>query len=186
MIPYTIDRRADTGVSNTTLGLWLFLASEVMLFGALFSSYALLRESAAGWPSGRATLNLPLGGINTVVLISMTTIAWRARRSSAASGKRLLSISSALAAAFLAIKGVEYAGEISRGLVPSANTFLAIYFALTGLHALHVAGGLIANVWAIAGRAGDAMTVNRIRLLSVYWVFVDIIWIAIFGIVYLT
>ena len=69
MIPYTIERRADTGVTNVTLGIWLFLASEVMLFGALFSAYALLRVSAPIWPRGRDVLSVPLGAANTVVLL---------------------------------------------------------------------------------------------------------------------
>ena len=88
MIPYTIERRADTGVTNVTLGIWLFLASEVMLFGALFSSYALLRASAAAWPSGRDVLSLPLGGANTVVLIAHDGAIWRARRASLAGVRR--------------------------------------------------------------------------------------------------
>ena len=75
-------------------------------------------------------------------------------------------------------------GEIRAGLVPSTNTFLAIYFTLTGLHALHVIAGLIANAWVIAGRAGDAMLLNRARLLSLYWAFVDVIWIVIFLVLY--
>ena len=68
MIPYTVERRPDTGVTNVTLGIWLFLASEVMLYGALFSAYALLRTAAPGWPSGRGVLNLTLGALSTVAL----------------------------------------------------------------------------------------------------------------------
>jgi heme/copper-type cytochrome/quinol oxidase subunit 3 len=175
MIPHTLDRREDTGVSNSTMGLWLFLASEVMLFGALFSTYALLRVSAGDWPSGREVLDVTFGGINTVVLFAATFMAWR---------KRLMA-TSVLAAVFLAIKAYEYAHEIGSGFVPSVSTFWAIYFVLTGLHVLHVIGGLIANAWALAGRAGDAMTLNRIRLLSVYWAFVDVVWIVIFVLFYL-
>ena len=186
MIPYTLDRRSDTGVSNTTLGFWLFLASEVMLFGALFSAYALLRVSAPDWPSGRAVLNLPLGAINTAVLIAATTAAWRARSRAVAQARRLLIVSSVLAIGFLAVKAFEYRAEMAAGLLPSASTFLAIYFALTGLHALHVAGGIAGNLWAVLGRAGEAMAANRIRLLGLYWAFVDVIWIVIFVLVYLT
>jgi len=80
MIPYTAEARPDTGVSNVTLGFWLFIASEVMLFGALFSSYALLRVSAAAWPSGSALLSLTLGTANTALLMLLTAIAWRAGR----------------------------------------------------------------------------------------------------------
>ena len=174
MISYTLDRRADTGVSNTRLGFWLFLASEVMLFGALFSAYALLSISATTWPSGREVLNLPLGGVNTLVLIGVTMAAWR----------RKAVLSSGLAVVFLIIKAAEYTSEIRAGMVPSANTFLALYFTLTGIHALHVIGGLIGNAWAAAGRAGAAMAANRLGMMAIYWTFVDAIWLIIFLLLY--
>ena len=183
-IPYTVEPRADTGLYNAKVGIWLFLASEVMLFGALFSAYALLRVSAANWPSGRETLNLLLGSINTVVRVGVTAMAWRGRSRPLSGARRALMVSSALALLFLFIKALEYGGEIRAGLVPSANTFLAMYFTLTGLHALHVIGGLIAHAWALAGRAGEAMAVNRIRLLSLYWAFVDAVWLVIFLLLY--
>ena len=185
-IPYTLDRRPDTGVSNTTMGLWLFLASEVMLFGALFSVYALLRVSATGWPLGRDIVSVPSGAFNTALLSAMTMVMWRARSRDAAGAVRFVGAASALALVFLVSKGLEYRAEIAHGLVPSLSTYLAIYFTLTGFHALHVIGGLMANAWAIAGRAGQAMTINRIRLLSLYWAFVDAVWIVIFLLVYLS
>jgi cytochrome c oxidase subunit III len=184
MIPYTLDRRTDTGVSNTTLGVWLFLASEVMLFGALFSSYTLLRVSAVAWPSGREALNLWLGGANTVLLSAVTMLAWRGRSRPLGTARRLLTVSSLLALLFLVNKCFEYRSEIAHGFLPSVSTFAAMYFTLTGFHALHVIGGLVANAWALAGRAGDAMTANRIRLLALYWAFVDAIWLIIFVLVY--
>ena len=94
----------------------------------------------------------------------------------------------AFAGVFLALKGIEYSGEIRRGLVPSVNTFLATYFTLTGLHALHVIGGLAANFWALTGvrRVGMAMTAGRLRALSLYWAFVDIVWMIIFVLFYLS
>ena len=69
-IPYTVSPRQDTGLHNAKLGIWLFLASEVMLFGALFSSYILLRVGATEWPQGADILNVPLATFNTVVLIT--------------------------------------------------------------------------------------------------------------------
>src|SRR5215208_2597550 len=68
-IPYTASVRPDTGVTNQKLGMWLFLASEVMLFGSLFSSYALLRSGAMSWPDQSAVVNVPLAAVNTVVLV---------------------------------------------------------------------------------------------------------------------
>ena len=78
-IPYTVQPRSDTGLFNAKLGIWLFLASEVMLFGALFSSYILLRLGAHDWPRGASILNVPIGAFNTVVLISSSVtmvMAW--------------------------------------------------------------------------------------------------------------
>src|SRR5688572_27634657 len=78
-IPYTVDVRPDTGLSNGKLGVWLFLASEVMLFGALFSSYILLRVGSTEWPQGSEELSVPLAAFNTVVLIASSVtmvMAW--------------------------------------------------------------------------------------------------------------
>ena len=188
IIPYTTERRADTGVTNVTLGMWLFIASEIMLFGALFSSYALLRVSADTWPSGRQILSVPLGMTNTVMMIFVTAFAWRARSARPVAARRLLVFSSVLALVFLGLKSVEYAHDLATGLAPSVNTFLAMYFTLTGLHALHVVAGVAANAWAIAGatRIDAALMAGRARALSLYWVLVDVVWLIIFGLVYLS
>ena len=168
------------------MGIWLFLASEVMLFGALFSAYALLRTSAPAWPSGRATLQLTIGAINTGLLMGMTAAAWRARNAPPDAARRWIGAGTALALAFLGLKSLEYAREIHAGLLPSTSTFFATYFLLTGLHALHVAGGAVANLWAMAGtsRVNAAMNAGRFRALGLYWLFVDVVWLIIFGVVY--
>jgi cytochrome c oxidase subunit III len=188
VIPYTVERRSDTGVTNVTMGVWLFLASEVMLFGALFSAYTLLRVSAASWPHGRDVLSVESGLVNTVVLLASTFLVWRARAGDGRSRPRRLVEGSVLAAIFVALKGQEYHGEIARGLVPATSTFFAMYFTLTGLHALHVIGGLTANGWAVLGsrRVGEAMTAGRVHALSLYWSFVDVVWLMILGLVYLS
>jgi heme/copper-type cytochrome/quinol oxidase subunit 3 len=187
MIPYTVDRRSDTGVNNVTFGIWLFLASEVMLFGALFSAYALLSVSAAEWPSGREVLSLSFGATNTIILFLLTGTAWRSRSTPLAQARRWLLASSVCALAFLGVKATEWQGEINAGLVPSVSTFWGMYYTLTGLHALHVIGGLIANAWALsgAGRVGEPMTMGRFQALALYWAFVDAVWIVIFVLLYL-
>jgi cytochrome c oxidase subunit 3 len=188
-IPYAVDRRPDTGVNNATLGIWLFLASEAMLFGALFSAYALLRTSASNWPTGRDVLSLTFGLSHTVVLMLLTAAVWRARSASTPpTVRRWLGIASALAVVFLAGKGFEYRDEVRLGLLPRVNTFLATYFVLTGFHAVHVFAGAGANLWTMAGavRTGPAGTRERVRALSLYWVFVDGVWLVIFGLMYLT
>ena len=119
---------------------------------------------------------------------SMTALILRARALDPRAARRLVVAGSALAIVFLLIKGLEWSGEISNGLVPSVNTFFAMYFTLTGLHALHVIAGLVANAWALMGasRVGEAMTMGRIRSLALYWAFVDVVWLVIFLLFYLT
>ena len=119
----------------------------------------------------------------------MTGAAWRARSATWPSARRLLVVCSVLAVVFLGVKSIEYAGDIRQGLVPSVNTFLALsIFTLTGLHALHVIAGLVANVWALTGvrRVGMDMTTGRIRALALYWAFVDAVWVIIFILFYLS
>jgi cytochrome c oxidase subunit III len=186
MIPYTFDRRQDTGVTNVTMGIWLFLASEVMLFGALFSAYALLRVAAPAWPSGREVLDTRAALVNTVVLVLSSALVWRASRLSPVHRWRVIA-STVLAAAFLGLKALEYRDDFARGLMPATNTFLAMYFTLTGLHALHVAGGAIANVWLLAGtsRVDMRLTAERARALALYWLLVDAVWLVVFTLFYL-
>ena len=188
MIPYTIDRRPDTGVTNVTMGVWLLLASEVMLFGALFSSYALLRTAAVDWPSGRAVLNLPSAIGNTAVLGLVTALAWRARRVASVSIRWWLGAGATLAVLFVLLQAAEYSTAIAAGWRPSTNTFFATYFTLTGLHACHVLAGAVANVWTIAGAAQvpPALTGGRVHGLSLYWMFVVAVWILIVGLLYLS
>src|SRR5712664_2360697 len=143
-IPYTVEARQDTGLHNCKLGIWLFLASEVMLFGALFSTYIILRVGAPEWPHGE--LNIWLGAINTVILISSSVtmvMAWASLKMNDWGKHRLYLISTfVLAGLFLVNKYFEYSAHWTRGELPSRSTFLAIYFTLTGLHGLHILGGL--------------------------------------------
>lgn len=186
MIPYTVDRRDDTGVTNVTMGIWLFLASEVMLFGSLFSAYALLRVGAVVWSAAPFSLDVTLALLNTVVLLGATAAAWRARTSSIMKSGRWLLGGVLLAGVFVAVKYVEYRAEIARGMVPAVSTFIAMYFTLTGLHALHVAGGAVANIWVVAGakRLDARLTAGRLRALALYWTFVDSVWLIILALVY--
>jgi cytochrome c oxidase subunit III len=188
MIPYTLEPRPDTRMTNGRLGIWLFLASEVMLFGALFSSYALLRIAAPTWPSGRDVLNVSLALINTAVLAVVSAAAWRARRATGKWLERTIILSSVAAVGFLIIKITEYAIEMNGGLFPSASTSLAMYYLLTGTHAVHVLGGLAANMWALGGvrTQPPALTQGRLYAITLYWLFVDIVWLIILVLLYFT
>src|SRR5262245_41644021 len=191
-IPYTVETRPDTGLHNSKLGIWLFLASEVMLFGALFSTYIILRTGAVEWPHGE--LNIPLGAINTVILIcsSVTMVmAWASlKMHNFGRGRMYLFITFALAAVFLVNKYFAYADPFARGEGPWHSTFLAIYFTLTGLHGLHIIGGMVVMAYLLLPGAGlwsrnPEQYVNRIEYTGLYWHFVDLVWIFLFPVLYL-
>lgn len=193
-IPYATAPRADTGVTNPTLGIWLFLASETMLFGSLFSSYALLRNGAAEWPDQSAILNVFLAAPNTLVLVASSITMWSARTALGAGDwrryRRRMAITLALGVCFLAAKGFEYAQDVAEGLTPSASNFLGLYFVLTGLHALHVLGGIAVNGYLLGPgarmwRSEPARYAGRLGVASVYWNFVDAVWLVMFPVLYL-
>lgn len=193
-IPYTTDVRPDTGLTNPKLGIWLFLASEVMLFGSLFSAYALLRSGAPSWPDQSSIVSVPLATLNTVILISSSVtmvLAWaaltvrRVDRYRAYMGVTLL-----LGAAFLAVKAIEYGDKLAHGLVPATNNFLGLYFTMTGLHALHVVGGMVVNAYLLGPgvrmwQSDPRRFTNRVEVAGIYWHFVDVVWIFLFPVLYL-
>jgi cytochrome c oxidase subunit III len=257
-IPYTVQPRPDTGLYNAKVGIWLFLASEVMLFGALFSAYILLRVGAPEgyWPHG--WLNVPIGTVNTLVLItsSITTVmAWASCKMNKFERFKLYHACTLVCAmTFVCIKSYEYHdklthyeitladGKIADGhlvrndpkednvvisgryvedrkelydlhaqkahhpheelTIPRAqikkmdnygpwhNTYTAIYFTLTGLHALHVIGGalVIGFLWGPGSkmwRTDPERFTNRIEVSGLFWHFVDLVWIFLFPVLYL-
>jgi len=193
-IPYIVEERADTGLNNVKLGIWLFLASEVMLFGALFSSYVLLRLMATEWPFGVDVLNVPLGTVNTAVLIgsSVTMVMAYASLKMDDFGRfRLwLAATIGLSLVFMVIKGFEYNHEFEIGNFPWTSTYLAIYYTMTGLHALHIIGGVIVNSYLLfpgskMWKTNKEQFVNRIEAAGLYWHFVDLVWIFLFPVLYL-
>src|SRR5262245_26113781 len=191
-IPYTVESRPDTGLHNCKLGIWLFLASEVMLFGALFSTYIILRTGAVDWPHGE--LRVWLGMPNSFILLrsSVTMVmAWASLKLNDFGKHRLyLALTVALALLFLVNKYFEYADHVTRGELPGHSTFLAIYYTMTGLHGLHIIGGVIvmgyflgpgAKMWK---HSPDQFS-NRIEATGLYWHFVDLVWIFLFPVLYL-
>jgi heme/copper-type cytochrome/quinol oxidase subunit 3 len=194
-IPYAVKPRPDTGLYNGKLGMWLFLASEIMLFGGMFSAYVFLRTGSTDWPRGADVLSVPLATINTAILItsSMTMVmSWLSLKlNDFTKFRRNLGFTIALGAAFLAIKAFEYADKFSHEHYPSSSVFYAIYFALTGLHVLHLFAGILVCAWHfIFGnrfweKAPEQFT-NRIEVTGLYWHFVDLVWLVLFPALYLT
>ena len=278
VLPYTVEERPDTGLFNAKLGIWLFLASEVMLFGGLFSSYILLRVNAVDWPLGSTILSIPIGTFNTMVLITSSVtmvMAWASLKMHRFNKYLLyLGLTIFLALTFLMVKAFEYGakfeieynehfpvlyktvigsainGFASAGMMtksiwggvflivvlvlgkiaikdfakflrylvviagififgcilltlfelgnrhshhnfpPSHNTYMAIYFTLTGLHGIHVIGGIIVNsyFWGAGRRMWldqPERFTNRIEIAGLYWHFVDLVWIFLFPVLYL-
>lgn len=257
-IPYTVQARPDTGLYNAKLGIWLFLASEVMLFGGLFSAYVLLRVGAdpGTWPHGWQ--NVTLGTVNTIVLAlsAITTLmAWVACKvRQFGKFKFFHGCTLLLALSFLCIKGFEYYdhlthyeiqladGRIADGhmkennpaedyvkidgryvgdesalidlraqkdvqeteiKIPRAeikymqsygpwhNDYLALYFTMTALHALHILGGsiVIGYLWGPGSKLwkkDPERFTNRVEVSGLFWHFVDLVWIFLFPVLYLT
>jgi cytochrome c oxidase subunit III len=194
-IPYAVKAHPVTGIANGKLGIWLFLASEVMLFGALFSSYVLLRVGADVWPHGRDVgLSVPLATLNTMVLIASSVtmvMSWASLKMNEFGKFRMyLGITILLSFVFLIIKYFEYSAKFHHDIYPSTSTFFAIYFTLTGLHGLHVIGGIVVNGYLIGPGSKlwkqdpDRFT-NRIEYAGLYWHFVDLVWIFLFPVLYL-
>jgi len=193
-IPYNVTPRPDTGVYNAKLGVWLFLASEVMLFGALFSSLILLRTGAPSWPVGKDTLHVLPATVNTFVLIlsSVTVVlAWaNLRLGDLKMGRIFIAITLLCGFIFMGIKAYEYSLSFEHHHYPSTNNFFAIYFTMTGLHGLHVLGGMIVFAYFLTfgskmWKTEPARFTNRIEVVGLYWHFVDLVWIFLFPTLYL-
>ena len=201
LLPYTVEPHPVTGLYSGKLGTWLFLASEVMLFGALFSAYVLLRVGAplsghAAWPTHEQTeLSWKIGGFNTLVLIisSVTMVmAWVSlKMHNLAKAKMFLATTIGLALLFLVLKlFLEYIPKWRHDHGPWHNNFFGLYFTLTGLHALHIIGGIIViGYFLLPGsrlwHSNPDYYTNRIECTGLYWHFVDLVWIFLFPILYL-
>ena len=188
-----------------TLGMWVFLVTEVMFFGGLLMAYLLYRVwYPEAWAEGSLELDIMLGGINTVVLIlSSLTMALAVRSAQTGSQRPTvywLLMTMALGLTFLVIKFFEYEHKFELNHVPGPNfvfegphadqvqIFLSLYFSLTGLHALHMIIGfvLLTVIAVMAWRGRFTPEWNTpVELSGLYWHFVDIVWIFLFPLLYL-
>lgn len=181
-----------TGIPTGKLGVWWFLASEITVFGGLITSYIVVRLGGAGWGEAAAHLNFTLGLINTFVLLtSSLTVVLAFQAVEDGNPRRLrafLGLTILLGLVFLGIKALEYTGEIQHGFLPSSGIFWSFYYGMTGLHALHVLGGIAANLLLFISAFGSRLksSQHRVELVGLYWHFVDIVWIFLFPLLYLT
>ena len=181
-----------TGIPNGKLGMWVFLASEVMFFTGLIGAYVVLWLGHPNWPGSEGHLSAAIGTVNTLALICSSTtlvMALAASEGGATSALRAWLLATiGLGSLFLVIKGFEYAAKFSHHILPSTNIFWSCYFALTGFHALHVLGGIVFNLivlgWTFRPTVWHARR-HRLELAGLYWHFVDIVWIFLFPLLYL-
>ncbi|HVS02224.1 MAG TPA: cytochrome c oxidase subunit 3 family protein [Thermoanaerobaculia bacterium] len=197
----TLEQQRDA----STLGMWVFVAQEIMFFGGLFTAYVVYRFlHPEGFILGSRQLDVVLGGVNTAVLIlssfTMAMAVW-----SAQTGRRklltgFLAGTLLLGTVFLVIKYFEYAEKFQHHLVPGASfhfaspfahsveLFFALYFAMTGMHALHMVIGAGLLLWYIPqawkGRFTPEYS-HPVEIFGLYWHFVDIVWIFLFPLLYL-
>ena len=173
-------------------GFWIFLVSDIIMFSAFFAAFAVLRSAAADGPTGAQLFDLEHTAIETGVLLASTFTC--SLSSVAADFRRLLWTELALlatvllGATFLTLEVSEFAGMIAQGAGPDRSAFLSAFFALVGLHGLHVfcgllwAGTMMAQVLVKGYRAGIR---RRLHCFNLFWHALDIIWVALFTIVYL-
>ena len=190
--------------SSAKLGMWFFLAQELLFFGGIFVAYGAVRYF---YPetmlAAHEHLSVPLGALNTVFLITSSltmALGVRAAQTGDQSAlRRNLMLTILLACCFLVVKYFEYSHKIHAGLLPGRyftaegvggkpHIFFALYFAMTGLHGLHVVGGIIALLW-IYRRAGrrefGPAYYTPVENVGLYWHLVDLIWIFLFPLLYL-
>jgi cytochrome o ubiquinol oxidase subunit 3 len=173
-------------------GFWIFLLSDIIMFSAFFATYAVLVDNTAGGPSGRELFDLRNVGIETACLLlssftcGLAGIGARAHRGSWFYGA--MTATFVLGAAFLSLELREFADMIARGAGPTRSAFLSAFFTLVGCHGLHITVGLLwlltmmAQVFAKGYRAD---ILRRMLCFGLFWHALDIIWVALFTVVYL-
>jgi cytochrome c oxidase subunit III len=186
---------------GVSLGMWIFLVSEVLFFGALFVTYAIYRcFNADAFRIAAAQTDIGYGAINTVVLLTSSLTMTVAVRAATTQLRRLtvgcLIITAVLGAAFLAIKGVEYNDDLRRSQFPGTGfplsppqtqLFWMMYWIMTGIHAVHLTVGVLVVFTVAVLLQCDIVPIqgSTIEGLSIYWHFVDCVWLVLFPLLYL-
>jgi heme/copper-type cytochrome/quinol oxidase subunit 3 len=170
------------------LAVWWVVASEIVIFGGLLTSYIMYRLSHDAWAGQAANTNTAIGAFNTFVLLTSSLFAVLAHQAAEkGDGKkaaRLLYYTIGGAATFICVKAFEWNMEISHGYTITANTFWSFYYTAAGIHALHVIAGAI--IMAIVAKdAAKNLELHRVELIGIYWHFVDIVWIFLFPLLYI-
>ena len=181
-----------TGIPNGKLGMWLFLASEVMFFTGLLATYVILRAGMGSWPLPGEELNIPAAALNTFILLTssltMALSVAAVHRADRTKLRLFLLFTIVLGLAFLCVKGWEYSQKFAHHHFPGTSIFWDCYFTLTGIHGIHVIAGVLTNLWVLSLTFREDFLKERGHLVEVsglYWHFVDVVWIFLFPLVYL-
>ncbi len=189
---YELDEHPHAPGASTMLGFWLYLMSDCLIFAMLFAAYGVYGGSFAGGPGPRELFDLGLVAVNTTMLLlssityGFAMIAIDEKRQKAVLG--WLAVTALFGAAFLSIELYEFSHLIHEGAGPTRSAFLSSFFLLVGTHGLHVTFGMIwlAMLMVQVVRRGlIADNVRRLQCLSMFWHFLDVVWIGVFTFVYL-
>jgi cytochrome c oxidase subunit III len=190
---------------SATLGMWVFLVTEVMFFGGLFASYLVYRTTHyQAWSIGSEHMDFWIGTINTVILLCSSLLVALSVHAIQVGQSKLcatyLWVASAMGIAFLVLKGIEYHSHFVEGAVPgtlwrlavpdpqAVQMFFYIYFVMTGLHALHVTIGIAVLAiigWHASKERYSTEYHNPVEVSGLYWHFVDVVWIFLYPLLYL-
>lgn len=178
--------------SKSLFGFWVYLMTDCVIFASLFATYAVLHNNTFGGPSAGGLFSLPLVLAETLILLTSSFTAGLAVLAAAQGAKKqvlaLLAITFALGTAFLTLELTEFAKLASEGHSWQSSGFLSAFFTLVGTHGVHIAAGLLwmgALMVSVARQGLSGGNLRRLTLLSLFWHFLDLIWIFIFTIVYL-
>jgi len=173
-------------------GFWVYLMTDLLMFSVLFAVYAVLHRNTAGGPSGQELFSPPLALTNTLLLLTSSFTCGlgmvAARRGNKNQVLTWFGITFALGLAFLGIELREFAEFIGEGYTMRSNAFLSSFFTLVGTHGLHITSGLLwmgITLAFVMKRGLNSHLVRKLSLLSLFWHFLDIVWIFIFTVVYL-
>jgi nitric oxide reductase NorE protein len=173
-------------------GIWLVMVLDLAVFSALFVAYLLyLGDGRATFAASQSHLSPTFGVVNTLILLSssLAVVAGvtAARQGDRRRGSRLLLVATVLGSLFVVSKGIEWGGKIDAGLVPATDAFFMLYYALTGLHLLHVLVGLLVLLLArrmVRGGTGGPHEKAVLESAGIVWHLVDMLWMVLFPLVY--
>lgn len=178
--------------SDETLGFWLYLMTDCLVFASLFATYMVLRGNTAGGPSGESIFSLPYVFVETILLLTSSLMSGLALLAARQNRRQqvlvYLVLTGLLGAAFLGMELAEFSGLVADGHSWKQSAFLSSYFGLVGTHGLHIFIGLvwlIASMWYVFKRGLNGRLLQRLTLFTLFWHFLDIVWICIFTLVYL-